>query len=81
MEHTSPLMQFNLHIHNDHLDQLTRLATAISKRKGCDTRLAEALELALVAGLSWTDQDLLDLLKPDREARHLCAPGPIVRAR
>ena len=81
MKHPSPLVRLNLHLRKDHLNRLTRLAAAISKRKGRDTRLAESLELALVSGLTWTDQDLLDLLQPDREVRHWFALGPIVRGR
>jgi hypothetical protein len=42
------LVRLNLHLRADHLARLTCLATAISRRKGRDTRLAEALELALV---------------------------------
>lgn len=81
MKHPSTLVRLNLHLRKDHLDRLTRLATAISKRKGRDTRLAESLELALVVGLAWTDQDLLDVLQPDREACHWIALNPIVRGR
>jgi hypothetical protein len=81
MKHPSPLVRLNLHLRKDHLDRLTRLATAISKRKGRDTRLAEALELAMVSGLTWTDADMLDLLKSDREAPYWLALGPIVRTR
>lgn len=75
------LVRLNLHLRADHLDRLTCLATAISRRKGRDTRLAEALELALVSGLTWTDVDMLDLLKPDVEAPCWVALGPVVRIR
>ncbi|CAI8805626.1 Plasmid stabilization protein [Pseudomonas sp. IT-P100] len=81
MKQPSPLVRLNLHLRKDHLDRLSRLATAISKRKGRDTRLAEALELALVSGLTWTEADMLDLLQPDREVPYWCALGPVVRAR
>ena len=81
MKHPSPLVRLNLHLHKDHLNRLTHLASAISKRKGRETRLAEALELALVSGLTWTDADMLDLLLPDREAPHWRSMGPIVRTR
>lgn len=81
MKPTSPLVRLNLHLRKDHLNRLTRLATAISKRKGRDTRLAEALELALVSGLTWTDADMLDLLLPDREAPYWRSMGHIVRTR
>lgn len=73
------LVRLNLHLRVDHLDRLTCLATAISRRKGRDTRLAEALELALVSGLTWTDADMLDLLKPDKETAYWRALPPIVR--
>jgi hypothetical protein len=75
------LMRLNLHLRADHLDRLPHLARAISRRKGRDTRLAEALELALVSGLTWTDADMLDLLKSDLEAPCWLALGPVVRAR
>jgi hypothetical protein len=81
MKHPSPLVRLKLHLRKDHLNRLTRLAAAIDKRKGRDTRLAESLELALASGLTWTDQDLLDLLQPDREIRRWFALGPIVRGR
>lgn len=74
------LVRLNLHLRADHLDRLTCLAIAISRLKGRDTRLAEALELALVSGLTWTDSDMLDLLQPDREAPYWKALGPIVRS-
>lgn len=75
------LVRLNLHLRADHLDRLTCLATAISRRKGRDTRLAEALELALVTGLTWSDADMLDLLKSDLEAPYWQALRPIVRKR
>lgn len=81
MKQPMRLVRLNLHLRADHLDRLTRLANAISRRKGRDTRLAEALELALVIGLTWTDADMLDLLQPDREAPYWNALGPIVRSR
>lgn len=81
MKQPMRLVRLNLHLRADHLDRLTCLATAISRRKGRDTRLAEALELALVSGLTWTDTDMLDLLQPDREAPYWKALGPIVRSR
>lgn len=81
MKQPMRLVRLNLHLRADHLDRLTRLATAISRRKGRETRLAEALELALVSGLTWADADMLDLLRPDREPPYWYALGPIVRAR
>lgn len=75
------LVRLNLHLRADHLDRLTHLASAISRRKGRDTRLAEALELALLSGLTWTDVDMLDLLKSDLEAPYWRALGPVVRTR
>lgn len=73
------LVRLNLHLRADHLDRLTGLASAISRRKGRNTRLAEALELALVSGLTWTDADMLDLLQPDKEITYWRAMPPIVR--
>lgn len=81
MKQPMRLVRLNLHLRADHLDRLTRLATAISHRKGRDTRLAEALELALVSGLTWADADMLELLRSDREPPYWYALGPIVRAR
>lgn len=75
------LTRLNLHVRSDHLDRLTYLADALSKRKCRDTRLAEALELALTAGLSWNDADLLDIAKSDREQPRWLSLGPITRPR
>ncbi|TFY94548.1 hypothetical protein DYL61_08740 [Pseudomonas nabeulensis] len=79
MKQPMRLVRLNLHLRADHLDRLTRLATAISRRKGRDTRLAEALELGLVSGLTWTDTDMLDLLKSDLDVPCWLALGPVVR--
>lgn len=81
MKNTNKLVRLNLHLRNDHLDRLTTLACYLGKKKRRDTRLAEALELVLMAGLSWVDHDLLDLAKTDREEPRWLAVGPIVRAR
>lgn len=81
MNHPHKLVRLNLHLRPDHLDRLTTLACALGKKKARDTRLAEAMELALTAGLAWDDSDLLDLAKPDREESQWLALGPIVRAR
>lgn len=81
MKQPMRLVRLNLHLRADHLDRLTHLARAISRRKGRNTRLAEALELALVSGLAWTDNDMLDLLKPDLEAPYWRALGSVVRSR
>jgi len=81
MQQPVRLVRLNLHLRADHVDRLTNLANAIRRRKGRDTRLAEALELALVSGFTWTDNDMLDLLKPDLEAPCWLALGRIVRSR
>lgn len=81
MNTTNKLVRLNLHLRPDHLDRLTTLACALGRRKCRDTRLAEAMELALTAGLSWEDDDLLDLTKTDREEPQWVALGPIVRKR
>ncbi len=81
MNTTNKLVRLNLHLRPDHLDRLTTLACALGRRKCRDTRLAEAMELALTAGLSWADDDLLDLTKTDREEPQWVALGPIVRKR
>lgn len=76
---TTKLVRLNLHLRPDHLDRLTTLACALGKKKCRDTRLAEAMELALTAGLSWEDDDLLDLARSDREESRWLALGPFVR--
>ena len=81
MKHQRNLVRLNLHLRPEHLDRLTTLASALGIRKGRDTRLAEALELALIAGLSWLDRDLLDLAKPDKEEPCWLALGSILRTR
>ena len=81
MKHQRKLVRLNLHLRPEHLDRLTTLASALGKLKGRDTRLAEALELALIAGLSWLDRDLLDLFRPDKGEPRWLALGPIVRTR
>lgn len=78
---TTRLVRLNLHLRPDHMDRLTHLATAIGKRKCRDARFAEAMELALTAGLDWDDHDLLDLTKSDQEDPKWLALGPIVRNR
>jgi len=75
------LVRLNLHLRQDHLNRLTRIAGGLNRRKGRPTRLAEAIELALAAGLAWSDSDLLDLAVPDRQQPHWRALGPIVRTR
>jgi hypothetical protein len=64
------LVRFNLHMRRDHVKRLAQLAQLLAKKKGRDVRLAEAIELALVAGLHWQDFDLLDLSIPDHTAPH-----------
>lgn len=81
MKHTNKLVRLNLHLRPDHLDRLTTLACALGKKKCREVRLAEAVELSLTAGLSWSDCDLLDLSKTDREEPRWLALGPIVRTR
>ena len=78
---TTKLVRLNLHLRPGHLDRLTTLVCALGKKKCRDTLLAEAMELALTAGLSWEDDDLLDLTRSDREEPRWLALGPIVRAR
>lgn len=82
MKSTLPkLVRLNLHLRTDHLDRLTDLARKIAERKGRDTRLAEALELALKAGLSWSNGELLGLLRSDSEQPCWLALGPVIRTR
>lgn len=81
MNHPPKLVRLNLHLRPDHLDRLTTLATALGKKKCRETRLAEAMELTLTAGFSWSDNDLLELSKTDREEPCWLALGPLVRTR
>ena len=81
MKHPSPLVRLNLHLCPDHLNRLTVLARSLGNRKGRETRLAEAMDLVLSAGLAWDDKDLLDLTKSDREEPRWLALGHIVRTR
>ena len=75
----APLVRFHVHMLRDHATQLVALANALAKRKGRDTRLGEALELALVAGLSRSIDDLLELAQDDKEAPHWLQLGPVNR--
>jgi len=81
MRHITPalLIRLNLHIRRDHVTRLALLANKIAKRKGRDVRLGEALEAALTASFAWNDQDLLDLVEPDKVAGHWLQVGPIHR--
>ncbi|WP_339414348.1 hypothetical protein [Pseudomonas sp. EA_35y_Pfl2_R5] len=83
MRHPIPsnLVRFNLHMRRDHVQRLSQLAQLLAKKKGRDVRLAEAIELALVAGLHWKDSDLLDLSLPDRTAPYWLQVGPIDRTK
>ncbi len=81
MKHSLPdnLVRFNIHMLRDHVSRLVRIADQLAATKRRDVRLGEALEIALIAGLSWTDQDLLDLAKPDHLADHWLHVGPVGR--
>ena len=75
----SNLVRFNLHMRRDHVQRLAHLADHLAKKKGRSVRLAEAIELALVAGLHWEDVDLLDLAIPDHAAPYWLQVGPVSR--
>lgn len=75
----TPLVRFHIHMLRNQATQLVDLANALAKRKGRDTRLGEALELALVAGLSNSLADLLELAQDDKDAPHWLELGPINR--
>jgi len=81
MKNTSKLVRLNLHLRPDHINRLTSLADRIAERKGRETRLAEALELVLDAGLTWADSDLLDCLRSDIEEPCWLVLGPVIRTR
>lgn len=73
------LVRFNVYMLRDHVAHLIRIAERMTATKRRDVRLGEALEVALTAGLSWTDRDLLDLAKPDHAADHWLQVGPVDR--
>lgn len=75
----APLVRFHIHLLREQANQLVALAKALAKRKGRDTRLGEALELALVAGLSNSLADLLMLAQEDKDAPHWLELGPVNR--
>lgn len=75
----APLVRIHVHMRRDHATQLVALANALAKRKGRDTRLGEALELALAAGLSNPPADLLALAQDDKSAPHWLQLGPVNR--
>jgi len=73
------LVRFHVHMRRDQVSQLVELANALAILKGRDTRLGEALELVLIAGLSQPQGDLLALSQPDAEAPHWLQFGPVNR--
>lgn len=75
----APLVRFHVHMRRDHATQLVTLANALAAQKGRDTRLGEALELALAAGLSCPPADLLALAQDDKSAPHWLQLGPVNR--
>lgn len=74
-----PLVRFNILMRRDHVGRLVQLASRMTAMKRRDIRLGEALEVALVASLAWTDQDLMGLVVPDRTANHWLQVGPVHR--
>jgi hypothetical protein len=81
MKHQLPdsLVRFNVYMLRDQVARLVQIAEQLTATKRRDVRLGEALEIALIAGLSWTDRDLLDLAKPDHAADHWLQVGPVDR--
>jgi len=79
MLNTIELVRLNLHLRKDHIHRLSVIASRLAKRKGRDTRLAEAIELALIAGCAWSDCDLLDLARPDHEQPSWLRLGAVIR--
>lgn len=81
MRHIHPdnLLRFNLHLRRDHIDRIASLADKLAGKKGRDVRLGEALELALIVGLNWSDADLLGLSMPDSVAPHWLELGAVDR--
>lgn len=73
------LVRFNVHMRRDQVGRLVQLANQMTTMKRRDVRLGEALEVALVASLAWTDDDLMGLVAPDRAADHWLKIGPVNR--
>jgi hypothetical protein len=73
------LVRFNMHLLRDHVARLVQIADQLARVKRRDVRLGEALEIALTAGLSWDDRDLLGLAKPDYASDHWLKVGPVNR--
>lgn len=73
------LVRFNVHMRRDQVGRLVQLANQMTTMKRRDVRLGEALEVALVASLAWTDNDLMGLVVPDRAADHWLKIGPVNR--
>lgn len=73
------LVRFYVHMRREHVTQLVELANALAILKGRDTRLGEALELVLIAGLGRAQGDLLALSQPDAEVPHWLQLGPVNR--
>ncbi|WP_414158662.1 hypothetical protein ACMGG8_25355 [Pseudomonas sp. BNK-45] len=73
------LVRFNVHMRRDQVGRLVQLANQMTTMKRRDVRLGEALEVALVASLAWTDNDLMGLVVSDRAADHWLKIGPVNR--
>jgi hypothetical protein len=75
----SGIVRFHIHMRRDHASQLVALAEELAKLKGRDTRLGEALELALTAGLSGNLEQLLATAQSDTPASPWLALGHVNR--
>jgi hypothetical protein len=73
------LVRFRIHMRRDHAAQLVALADALAALKGRDTRLGEALELALKAALAMDREQLLRLSEADTATSHWLQLGPVHR--
>lgn len=75
----STLVRFHIHMRRDHATQLVALAEKLAKFKGRDTRLGEALELALKVALGQSLEQLLATAESDSEGTPWLALGPVNR--
>lgn len=73
------LVRFHIHMRRDHVTQLVALAEELAELKGRDTRLGEALELALMSALSSGTARLLQHAKSDRATPYWLALSRVKR--
>ena len=73
------LVRFHIHMRRDHVTQLVAIAEDLAKLKGRDTRLGEALELALMSALKRGTDQLLQHAQSDTETPYWLALSSLDR--